>query len=452
MADGRSRTARRMPNHGDGTFKLRSPPPRPLRPLGPLRLPPLSIAPRLIAAVEASGRAVETLTAAVDASESAVEALTVAVEALERAVEALTVAVEALERAVEALTAAVEALERAVEALTVAVEAPERAVETLTVAVEASDRVVEALAAAVGVPGRAPGALTAAVGVILRAVDALTFGAACPGGGVTAPAPFPAAPSRPKTPPMTEGIRVEDKGPVRRVTFDRPAKKNAITLAMYKALSDAFAGAAIRDATSVVLVDAAGDAFTAGNDIGDFMRASAGQTGADAGGGIRFLHELAAFPKPVVAAVNGLAIGIGSTLLLHCDLVVASSAAIFQFPFTKLAIVPEAGSSLLLPLRVGAQRANEWLLLGERIDAQTALDAGFINAVVAPAELASAAAARAEALTKLPLGSLCETKRLIREPFKAALADTMGRELEAFGRRLMTPEAAAAFQAFFARK
>ncbi len=139
-------------------------------------------------------------------------------------------------------------------------------------------------------------------------------------------------------------------------------------------------------------------------------------------------------------------------MLLHCDLVIASSAATFQFPFTRLAIVPEAGSSLMLPLRVGLQRASEWLLLGERIDAQTALSAGMVSAVVAPAELAAAAAARAEALTKLSLGSLVETKRLIREPYKAALADVMAKELEAFGRRLVSPEAAAAFQAFLSRK
>ncbi len=251
---------------------------------------------------------------------------------------------------------------------------------------------------------------------------------------------------------MSEGIHVEDKGPIRRVTFDRPAKKNAITLAMYAALVEAFTEAAARDTTSVVVLDSAGDAFTAGNDIGDFLRASAGQGSGEAGGGVKFLQQLATFPKPLVAAVNGLAIGIGSTLLLHCDVVIASSAATFQFPFTKLAIVPEAGSSLLLPLRVGLQRASEWLLLGERIDAQTALSAGMINAVVAPAELASAATARAEAFTKLPLGSLCETKRLIREPFRVALADIMNKELEAFGRRLVSPEAAAAFQAFMTRK
>jgi enoyl-CoA hydratase/carnithine racemase len=251
---------------------------------------------------------------------------------------------------------------------------------------------------------------------------------------------------------MNEGIRVEDTGAIRRVTFDRPAKKNAITLAMYDVLAKAFAEAATRDATSVVVLDAVGDAFTAGNDIGDFMRASAGEGRGDAGGGVKFLQQIAVFPKPVVAAVNGLAIGIGSTLLLHCDVVIASSNATFQFPFTKLAIVPEAGSSLLLPLRVGLQRASEWLLLGERFDAQTALSAGLINAVVAPAELASAATARAEAFVKLPLGAVMETKRLIREPVKAALADAMSKELEAFGRRLVSPEAAAAFQAFLTRK
>jgi enoyl-CoA hydratase/carnithine racemase len=258
---------------------------------------------------------------------------------------------------------------------------------------------------------------------------------------------------------MSEGIRVEDQGPIRRVTFDRPAKKNAITLEMYAQLAKAFAEASTREATSVVLLDAAGDAFTAGNDIGDFARASAGRGNGDTGESVAFhqqvaafLEELAAFPKPVVAAVNGLAIGIGCTMLLHCDLVMASSTATFQFPFTKLALVPEAGASLLLPLRVGLQRASEWLLLGERFDAQTALSSGMVSAVVAPGELATAARARSEALTKLSLGSLVETKRLIREPIKVALADTMAKELDALRRRLVTAEATAAFQAFMMRK
>src|SRR5260221_10878171 len=221
---------------------------------------------------------------------------------------------------------------------------------------------------------------------------------------------------------MDEAIRVEDSGAVRKITLNRPAKKNAITLAMYTALNTALAEAARDDRTSVVLLSAAGDAFSAGNDIGDFLRASTGglTDSASARSSGIFLRTIASFPKPLVAAVNGLAIGIGATMLLHCDLVLASSVATFQFPFTKLALVPEAASSVLLPARVGLQRASEWLLLGERIDAETALRSGFLNAVVPPEALASAAAARVEALTRLPLGALCETKRLIREPLRAA--------------------------------
>ncbi len=159
-----------------------------------------------------------------------------------------------------------------------------------------------------------------------------------------------------------------------------------------------------------------------------------------------------AFPKPIVAAVNGHAIGIGATMLLHCDLVIASSAATFQFPFAQLGVVPEAGSSVLLPARVGLARASEWLLLGERVDAETALRSGLVNAVVAPDSLSGAADARVEALTKIPLAALCETKRLIREPHRAAVDAAVARELDAFAARLTSPEAAAAFAAFLFRK
>jgi enoyl-CoA hydratase/carnithine racemase len=259
-------------------------------------------------------------------------------------------------------------------------------------------------------------------------------------------------------PNMSDGIRVDDQGPIRRVTFDRPAKKNAITLAMYARFTQALAEASAREATSVLLLDAEGDAFTAGNDIGDFVRAST-QPGGDASWSeafhlqlAAFLEQLVTFPKPIVAAVNGLAIGIGSTMLLHCDLVVASSTATFQFPFTRLALVPEAGSSLLLPLRVGLQRANEWLLLGERFDARTALAAGMIAAVVPPEELATAAQARAQALASLPARALVETKRLVREPIRKALAETMRDELETVRRQIVSTEAVAAFKAFITRR
>jgi enoyl-CoA hydratase/carnithine racemase len=249
---------------------------------------------------------------------------------------------------------------------------------------------------------------------------------------------------------MTDGIRVQDSPLVRRITIDRPKKKNALTIAMYAALNAAFEEAARDDGISVVVVDGAGDAFTAGNDIVDFMNASTiGAEGARPATG--FLQTISKFDKPVVASVQGVAIGIGATMLLHFDLVVASTNASFQFPFTRLGLVPEAAASVLLPARVGLQRASEWLLLGERIDANTALQAGLVNAVVPPEALADATSTRVQALTRLPLGALKETKRLVREPLRAAVAEALGRELHAFATRLASPEAAAAFQAFLMR-
>jgi enoyl-CoA hydratase/carnithine racemase len=251
---------------------------------------------------------------------------------------------------------------------------------------------------------------------------------------------------------MTDAVRVEDAAKVRKITLNRPAKKNALTVAMYAALDEALTTAAGDDRISVVLIGAAGDAFSAGNDIVDFMRAATGNSdGLSPRPAGSFLRTIASFPKPLIAAVNGLAIGIGATMLLHCDYVVASSTATFQFPFTRLALVPEAGSSILLPARVGAQRASEWLLFGDRIDSETAHRCGLVNAIVPPDALESAATARAKALTELALGSLCETKRLLREPNRVAVEQAMSRELEAFAARLGTPEAAAAFSAFLSR-
>jgi enoyl-CoA hydratase/carnithine racemase len=249
---------------------------------------------------------------------------------------------------------------------------------------------------------------------------------------------------------MTDGIRVQDSPLVRRITIDRPKKKNAMTIAMYAALDAALNEAARDDGISVVAIDGEGDAFSAGNDIGDFMNASThGAEGARPA--TAFLQTISTFEKPVVASVQGVAIGVGATMLLHCDLVIAATGATFQFPFTKLRLVPEAASTILLPARVGLQRASEWLLLGERIDAQAALQAGLVNAVVPPEALADATSTRVQALARLPLGALKETKRLMREPLRAAVADAMVRELQAFAMRLASPEAAAAFQAFLTR-
>jgi enoyl-CoA hydratase/carnithine racemase len=248
---------------------------------------------------------------------------------------------------------------------------------------------------------------------------------------------------------MNDDVHLESAGKVRRVTIDRPAKKNALTIAMYERLADALSRAAVDDAIAVVVLAGRGDAFSAGNDMADFVRA--------AGTGVlpppigEFLRVLASFPKPIVAAVNGVAIGIGATMLLHCDYVVASTRAAFQFPFTRLALVPEGASTVLLPARVGAQRASEWLLFGDRIDAESARAAGLVNDLVAPDALDATATAKASALAGMSLGALCETKRLLREPQREAVAQALARELQAVDARLRAPEASASFAAFLSR-
>jgi enoyl-CoA hydratase/carnithine racemase len=219
---------------------------------------------------------------------------------------------------------------------------------------------------------------------------------------------------------------------------------------MYGALADALTSADTDDATAVVLLTAAGDTFSAGNDLSDFLRDNKSAPGGPRPGS-RFLRAIAFFSKPIVAAVPGLAIGVGATMLLHCDVVIASERSVLQFPFTRLGLVPEAASTVLLPARVGLQRASQWLLLGERIDADEALRSGLVTTVVAPDALASTARSRAEALAKLPPGAVRETKRLIRGPLRSAVEQALGDERAAFEARLRSPEAGAAFEAFLSR-
>lgn len=242
-------------------------------------------------------------------------------------------------------------------------------------------------------------------------------------------------------------ITVMDVDGVRDILFDRPAKKNAFTGDLYGALADALAGAAADPGLGAVLVRGAGGVFTAGNDIGDFLRAP--PTGDDAPVR-RFLETLATMDTPVVAAVSGLAIGVGTTMLLHCDLVYAAPNATFRTPFVDLGLVPEAASSLLLPALVGHARAARMLLLGEPIDAATALDWGLVGAVVPAESLDDTARAAATALARKPRGAVAATKRLLRHGREAVL-QTMIREFEVFGERLASPEAKAAFEAFLKR-
>lgn len=244
-------------------------------------------------------------------------------------------------------------------------------------------------------------------------------------------------------------VTVDSHQAVRVLRLTRPEKKNALTVAMYAALHEALAAARDDTAVRVVVITGTPGTFTAGNDLGDFLQdPPTGEQSAV----FRFLHTLVEFPKPVVAAVDGAAVGIGTTLLLHCDLVVASSRARFALPFVKLALVPEAGSSLLLPLAAGYHRAAEWLLLGEPFTGEDAHRAGLVNRVVEPEALEDTAMALARALAALPPEAVQSSKRLLRDPLHDATMAAIRREAAVFLDRLQSAEARQAFRAFFARK
>lgn len=245
------------------------------------------------------------------------------------------------------------------------------------------------------------------------------------------------------------GVKVAVDGGVMTLTFARPDKKNAITDAMYGALADAMEAAASDPAVRVMLFESEGDAFTAGNDLMDFAAHNAdGGTGQRHVG--RFLQALATADKPLVAAVAGRAVGIGVTLLLHCDLVYVAKAALLSAPFVNLAVVPEAASSLLMPARIGYTRAYALFALGETIDGETAAAWGLATEALDAVEVRGKARAAAEALARKPAGALAATKRLMRDP--AALTERIALETRHFQERLLTAEAREAFRAFFERR
>lgn len=247
-------------------------------------------------------------------------------------------------------------------------------------------------------------------------------------------------------------VRALGEGGVLTLRLNRPEKKNALSREMYGALSDGLHGAASDGAVRAVLL-AGGDDFTAGNDIADFAADGArGDGAARTGVALDFLEVLVRFPKPVVAAVRGVAIGIGTTMLLHCDASVASRTARLQMPFTRLGLVPEAGSSLALAQRIGRARADWMLLSGDAVDGEAAARDGLVTRAADDAEVEALAAAMAGQLAALPPGAVAETKRLLREPHGAALKEAMDRERGAFAERLRSPEAKAIFAAFLSRK
>ena len=251
------------------------------------------------------------------------------------------------------------------------------------------------------------------------------------------------------TAPESDHIIATTEGLVRTVVINRPEKKNALTISMYGRLADELAHAAEDPAIRVVVLTGVEGVFTAGNDLADFQKAGDNEATTFVN---PFLAALPLFPKPLVAGVNGLAVGIGTTMLLHCDLVYASSEAVFSMPFAPLGLTPEAGSSLLLPRVAGLQRATELLLLGERFDAERAREAGFVNEVVAPDQLSHRVASRAEALAALPPAAVRQTKALIRNDLMDQLKEVMEREGKVFMERLVSPEAAEAFTAFFEKR
>ena len=235
------------------------------------------------------------------------------------------------------------------------------------------------------------------------------------------------------------------------ITLNRVDKKNALTVAMYAAIADALASATADAAVRVVVLQGHPTVFCAGNDIGDFV---AGPP-ADATGETpvyRFLRGIASFPKPLVAAVCGPAVGVGTTMLFHCDLVYAGDNAAFAMPFVNLGLCPEAASSLLVPQMLGYHRAAEALLLGEPFMAEAALEVGLVNRIVPPMEASVLAQAQARKLAAKPLVSLMETKRLMKKGQAALVNQQMNDEGAIFARLLSEPAAREAFAAFAERR
>ena len=247
---------------------------------------------------------------------------------------------------------------------------------------------------------------------------------------------------------MSDILTHQDAG-VLTLTFNRVERKNSINVAMYDALATALEKAAGDAATRVVVIQGHETIFSAGNDIEDFLKNK--PAGMDSPV-FRFLRGIAAFPKPLVAAVCGPAVGVGTTLLFHCDLVYAGDNAAFSMPFVNLGLVPEAASSLLVPQMFGYHRAAEALLLGEPFMAEAALEVGLVNRVVPPSEANALAQAQARKLAAKPLSSLIATKQLMKGGQQKAVLERMGEEGTQFGRMLGEPAAREAMTAFMEKR
>ena len=246
----------------------------------------------------------------------------------------------------------------------------------------------------------------------------------------------------------TKHVLVDSQGGILRIQLNRPEKRNALTFAMYQKMADALLRADQDDSVRVVLLTGTENCFCAGNDLVDFKNISLGKER------LRnpFVPAISGAQKPIVAAVSGAAIGIGTTLLLHCDLVYAGTKALFQLPFVNLGLCPELGSSVLLPLLMGHQRAAELFLLGEPFGAKTAQEVGIVNLVCPEADLMTTALDIARKLAAQPPASVRLTKALMKRGREAVVAAAIEEEASHFSQRLLSPEAKEAFQAFVERR
>ena len=244
-------------------------------------------------------------------------------------------------------------------------------------------------------------------------------------------------------------ILTERSGSISRVTLNRPAKKNAMTSSMYVSMAEFFNDAAKDDGVRVVLWDAGGDSFSAGNDIEDFLK---NPPGAGESPQAQLANALLNFDKPLIAAVKGVAIGGGTTLLTHCDFVFAGESARFQLPFVNLGLVPEFGSSWSLPARSGHIRAAELILLGQPFDAKLAAEIGLVTRVVPNDSVLDTAIETAEKLAAKPPGALQACKRLMKHSQREQIAQAIKVENEEFASRVRSAEAKEAFTAFLEKR
>ena len=248
---------------------------------------------------------------------------------------------------------------------------------------------------------------------------------------------------------MTETVLYQRQDAIAGIALNRPDKKNAITKAMYQGLADSLKDAADNPETKVIVLYTHGDNFTAGNDLADFLQDPSMDEDSPV---YQFLQALVCCPLPVIAAVKGFAIGIGSTMLLHCEQVFAAPDAVFAMPFVNLGLVPEAGASLLLPRLIGYRQAADILMTGDSFSAEAAQQAGFISQVAGQGvDVNELAMAYAETLSQKPRSSLVETKRLLRKDSEP-LQDRLHDELAAFIQALEGPAAREAMTAFMEKR